>query len=164
MGTGYQLLVTGHLLCVIGGFGYLAYSGLTLTVGRRRGAAIGTLEVSLQVGTLPEALIYGALLFGIAAVGTGRGLSFSQGWVSASLALYVVAVGVLHGVIRRSQRRYLALAQRIASSVDSAVGRLAAQGDEAALEAIERRLGLGWGAFNLVVVAVVALMVFQPGR
>ncbi len=164
MGTGYNLLVTGHLLCVIGGFGYLAYSGLTLVVGRRRGAAIGTLEVTLQVGALAEALIYGAFLFGVAAVGASSSLSFSQAWVSASLALYLVAVGILHGVVKRSQRRYLALAGAIADSGASALARLAVSGDEVELGAVERRISLGWGGFNLLVVAVVALMVFQPGR
>ena len=64
VGNGFQLLLTLHLLCVIGGFGYLGYTGFTLLVGRRRGAAVGTLEVTLQVSVLAELLVYGALMLG----------------------------------------------------------------------------------------------------
>lgn len=160
MGTGYHVLVLAHLICVIGGFGFLAYSGLTLTAGRARGAALGTLEVTLQVGGLAELLVYGAFIFGVAAVATSGGSEkFSQAWVSAGLALYLVAIGVLHGVIRRSQREYLRLARRVAAIQGPVLG---TPEEVPRIEALEKRMVAGWGIFNLVVVAVVALMVFRP--
>jgi uncharacterized membrane protein len=158
VGTGYDILLLLHLLCAIGGFGYLAYSGLTLTIGRRRGAAIGTLEVSMQVGGLAELLVYGAFLFGVAAVGASKAWGFGQAWVWISMGLYLVAIGILHGVIRRNQREYTTLAKEIASSEGPVPGASVRR-----VEALERRIVGGWGAFNVLVVAVLALMVFRPG-
>jgi hypothetical protein len=163
----YRVLVVAHLLCVIGGFGTLAYNGLFLSLARRRGpAGMAALDINRQVSGLAELLVYGAFLFGIGAVATSRSRwTFSQGWVSAAFALFIVDVGVLHGVIKRSQREYFALAEQLATSPgDGGATALATRSTEAArLSAIEKRISLGWGLFNLIVVVVVVLMVFRPG-
>ncbi|HLI00212.1 MAG TPA: DUF2269 family protein [Acidimicrobiales bacterium] len=159
MSAGFKVLLTLHLLCVIGGFGYLAYSGVTLVVGRRRGAAIGTLEVTLQVGLLAELLIYGAVIFGIGAVGSSHHWKFQQTWVWLALVLYVVALGILHGLIKRSQREYATLARQL-----SQVGPVRERPPQIdRIESLEQRIAFGWGVFNLLVVAVVCLMVWKPG-
>ena len=160
MGTGFDVLLTLHLLCVVGGFGYLAYSGLTLVVGRRSGAALGTLEVSLQVGGLAELLVYGAFVFGVAAVGSSHHFGFGETWVWVSMALYLAAIGVLHGVIRRAQRQYAALARQVADTGGPVAG---IAPELRRIEQLERRIAGGWGVFNIVVVAVLVLMVFRPG-
>lgn len=165
MGTTYRLLVLGHLLCVVGGFGTLAYNGLFLSLARRRGAAgVAALEVNQQVSGMAEMLVYGAFLFGIAAVAASSSRwSFDQAWVSAAFALFLVDVGILHGLIKRTQRDYRALATRLAMA---SVGGAGSDPDPAEVErlgALERRASLGWGMFNLVVVAVMYLMVFKPG-
>lgn len=160
MGTGYEVFVTLHLICVVGGFGYLAYSGLTLTLGRRRGAAIGTLEVAQQVSTLAELLVYGAFLFGVAAVGSSHRWHFGQAWVIAAIVLYAAAIGVLHGLVRPSQRQYTSLAKQVASIEGPVVG---TPPEVRRIERLEQRIGLGWGMFNVIVVAVIVLMVVKPG-
>jgi uncharacterized membrane protein len=158
--TGYDILLTLHLLCVIGGFGFLGYTGLTLVVGRRRGASVGTLEVALQVGQLAELFVYGAALFGIGAVGSSHGWKFGQTWIWLALVGYVIDIGLLHAVIKKSQREYVGLAQRLAE----VGGRSKERPPEVArIESIERRISLGWGGFNVVTIAVVALMVWRPG-
>ena len=161
MGTGYDLLVTLHLLCVIGGFGFLAYTGFTLAVGRHRGAAVGTLEVTLQVSALAELLIYGALVFGVAAVGSSHVWGFGQTWVYLALTLYLVDIAILHGVIRSSQREYAALATGLAAAPPASGA--GPPPELARIDQLERRIGVGWGVFNIIVVAVVFLMVFKPG-
>jgi hypothetical protein len=171
--TFYRILVVAHLLCVIGGFGTLAYSGLFLSLARRRGPAGETaLEINAQVSGLAELLIYGAFLFGIAAVATSSShWKFSQAWVSAAFALFIVAVGVLHGVIKRNQRLYTATSRRLAEEDGDAGGGAgsgvrapeAVKAQVAHLAGLEKRISLGWAGFNLIVVAVVVLMVFKPG-
>jgi uncharacterized membrane protein len=164
----YRVLLVAHLLCVIGGFGTLAYNGLFLSLARRRGpGGMAALDINRQVSGLAELLVYGTFLFGIAAVATSNSAwKFSQGWVSAAFALFIVDVGVLHGLIKRSQREYFALAERLATSSagESGEAAVATRTAEAAqLTAIEKRISLGWGLFNLIVVVVVVLMVFRPG-
>jgi hypothetical protein len=160
VGTGFKILLFLHLICVIGGFGYLAYGGVTLMAGRRRGAAVGTLEVTLQVGVLAELLIYGAVVFGIGAVGSSSRLwTFGQTWVWLALALYVVDVGLLHAVIKKGQREYASLAKRL-SEAGGGEGRPA---EVDRIAGLERRIGVGWGSFNVIVLVIVALMVWKPG-
>ncbi|MBO0693484.1 MAG: hypothetical protein J2P58_11350 [Acidimicrobiaceae bacterium] len=167
MSTTYRILVMAHLLCVVAGFGSLAYNGLFLSLARRRGGpGIAAVEINGQVSGFAELLIYGAFLFGIAAVATSSSRwDFGQAWVSAAFALFIVAVGVLHGLIKRSQREYLTLARRHATTpaMASGAGSTDASPEVAQLNALEKRISLGWGLFNVIVVVVIYLMVFKPG-
>ncbi|MGI8491711.1 MAG: hypothetical protein ACR2KC_02095 [Acidimicrobiales bacterium] len=153
MGTGYHLLVLAHVLCVIGGVGALAYRGLYLSLARRAApeGTAGVVAVTAQVGTLGELLFYAAFIFGLAAVGDSHSVwKFSQAWVSAAFAVFFVEIGILHGWIRRNERAYRDAAAAASPNVSALVG-------------LERRIGLGWGAFNILIVVLVYLMVFKPG-
>lgn len=160
--VGFDLLVMAHLICVIGGFGFLAYSGAFLNLARRRGgdSATGALGVNRDLSTLAELLIVGALVFGVAAVGTSRQFYFSQAWVGAAMGGWLAAMAILHGWIRPNQRKFALLADQLAAAAAEAG---TTSPGVAALNRVERAVSLGWGAFNLVVVAVVYLMVFKPG-
>jgi uncharacterized membrane protein len=159
--TGFKTLVLLHVLCVIGGFGAVAYNALYLSLAqRRRGGGTGAvLEVNRMVSGMAELLIYAALLFGVGAVtASHKTVKFSDAWVSAAFAVYLVDIGVLHGWIRPRQRRYTAVVSRLetAAAADP-------QGDLATLRSLEKQVGIGWGIFNLLVIGAVYLMVFKPG-
>ncbi|HWG72719.1 MAG TPA: hypothetical protein VG184_01560 [Acidimicrobiales bacterium] len=158
----FKLLVFLHLVCVIGGFGYLAYNGVFLAVLRRRSAAasVGAVGANRDLSQLAELLIVAALVFGVAAVGQSKTIGFDQAWVSAALALWVLDLGILHGFIRRKQRRYAVVAAELAGTV---IPPGASPPGAAELDRLERAMSGAWGVFNLVVVAAVYLMVFQPG-
>jgi hypothetical protein len=153
-----------HLLCVIGGFGAVAYNALYVSLAQRRPGASGSsaiLEVNTLVSGLAELLIYAALVFGVGAVAASHSeIKFSDAWVSAAFAVYLVDIGILHGWIRRHQRRYTAVVRQVEES-HPAPGTRPAELSE--LEGLEKRVALGWGAFNVLVVGVVYLMVFKPG-
>lgn len=165
MSTGYQILVMLHILCVIGGFGAVSYNALYLSLAQRRPGTTGSsavLEVNALVSGLAELLIYAALLFGIAAVTASHSaVKFSQAWVSAAFALYLVDIGILHGWIRRYQRRYTEVARQV-ENAGPAVGARPSEVRE--LEGLEKRVALGWGVFNVLVVVAVYFMVFKPGQ
>ena len=95
--TGFQILVMLHILCVIGGFGAVSYNGLYVNLAQRRSGAPGTsavLEVNTLVSGLAELLIYAALVFGVGAVTASQStLKFSQAWLSAAFAVYLVDIG-----------------------------------------------------------------------
>jgi uncharacterized membrane protein len=162
LGTGYQVLVLLHLLCVIGGFGFLAYNGLHLSLSRRRGGALssGALAVNRELSQFAELLVVATFVFGIAAVGSSdKVYSFSQGWVIAAIILWLVEMGLLHGFIRPRQRRYQEVSEQTAKITP---GR-GAPPEVAELDRLERIIGVGWGGFNVVMVVVLYLMVFKPG-
>ncbi len=164
MSTDYQILVMLHILCVIGGFGAVSYNALYMNLARRRGGASGTsavLEINTLVSGLAELLIYAALVFGVGAVTDSHStLKFSQAWLAAGLAVYLVDIAILHGWIRRYQRRYAALAGRVEAAVPAPGSR---PPELRELAWLERRVSLGWGVFNVLVVGAVYLMVFKPG-
>ena len=160
--TAYHVLVMLHLLCVIGGFGALAYNALYMSLAQRRptGGTGAILEVNTLVSGLAELLIYAALVFGIGAVASSHStVKFSQAWVSAAFGVYIVAVGVLHGWIKRHQRMYAGMVAKLESGSDPETR----EEDVAELMGLEKRVGFGWGVFNALVIAAVYLMVFKPG-
>jgi uncharacterized membrane protein len=167
MGTGFNVLVVLHVLCVIGGFGGLAYNAMYMSLAQRRpaGGTSAVLEVNRMVSGLAEALVYAAVLFGIGAVGAShKHIGFGDAWVSAALGVVVAAVGLLHGWIRPNQRRYTAVVETLERPAATAEALSARDADVAALRSYERRVGIGWGVFNLLVIGAVYLMVFQPGH
>lgn len=164
MGTGYRVLVLLHVICAVGGFGGLAFNALYMSLAQRRpaGGTSAVLEVNRLVSGLAEALVYGAVLFGIGAVGaSAKTIGFGDAWVAASLAVVVVAVGVLHGWVRPNQRRYAAVVEKLETPAAAGVSR---EEEVTALRSFEKRVGLGWGLFNVLVVGALYLMVFQPGH
>lgn len=160
--TGYHILVLLHLLCVIGGFGALAYNALYMSLAQRRpaGGTGAVIEINALVSGLAELLIYAALVFGIGAVASSHStVKFSQAWVSSAFGVYIAAVAVLHAWIKRHQRLYAAVVARLESGADPATQ----QQDVAELTSLEKKVGFGWGLFNALVIAAVYLMVFKPG-
>lgn len=153
-----------HLLCVIGGFGAVAYNALYISLAHRRPGASGTgaiLEVNTLVSGLAELLIYAALVFGIGAVTASQSqVRFSQGWVSAAFAIYLVDIAILHGWIRPHQRRYTEIARQV-ESMDPSPGTRPLE--LTVMEGLEKQVALGWAMFNILVVVAVYLMVFKPG-
>lgn len=163
MGTGFQVLVLAHLICVIGGFGSLGYNGLYFTLARRRGGSdeAAVLDTNAEVSTLSELLIYGAFVFGIAAVASSdHAFSFSQGWVIAAIVLYLLNLGVLHGLIRPRQRAYRAASARLAATPPMAPPDRPPE--IVLLDKLDRQISAGWGIFNVIVLLVLYLMVFTP--
>jgi hypothetical protein len=161
--VGFKILVLLHILCVIGGFGAVAYNALYMSLAQRRpgGGTGAVIEVNTLVSGFAELLIYAALLFGVGAVTASHStIKFSDAWISAAFAVYLVDIGVLHGWIKRYQRQYAATVSRLEAPGAEAGS---VEVDLAQLKQLERRISLGWGVFNLLVVAAVYLMVFKPG-
>jgi len=159
----FQSFLLLHIICAIGGFGALVHRSFALDLARRRGdaATAGVLAVYGQLSQVGEVLVYGVLLFGLAAVAAApSGISFAKPWVGAALGVYIVMVGVLHGLVRPAERRYrktmLELAQMPAMAPPKRPPQLAE------LDRQYRRIGAGMGIFNLALIGALYLMVFRP--
>jgi len=108
---------------------------------------------------MPAGFVLGILLV----ASSKSAWKFSQGWLSAALALYLIDLGVLHGFVRRLQKRY----DQVAAQLAETTGPLSSSDDRPSqvgvLEQLEQRLQLGWGIFNILFLIILYLMVFKPG-
>jgi uncharacterized membrane protein len=136
--------------------GTVAAGILQLTaLGRERPS-----EIALLLRTARTAVAFtsagalGTLVFGLALVGH-LDIGFGTGWVSAAIALWVVAMG-LGGAGGRSARHARYLAERLAREGDQPSDELRA------LVAHRPSLLLSY-AGTAAIVAILVLMVWQPG-
>jgi hypothetical protein len=166
-GTGwaYHLLVLLHIICAIGGFGAVMYRGFSLDLARRQGSAgaaeAGVLAVQGQVSQFAEILIYGVVVFGVAAIGeSGHSSEFSKAWVIAGLVVYFVMLGVLHGMVRPAERSYRSTLLELAQV--SPMKPPARPPQFAQLDSLRRRISAGTGLFNVLLIGALYLMVFKP--
>ena len=148
-----------HLLFVVGGFGFLIFNAAHLTLARRAGSP-GAFEVNRDLSRLAEIFVVGAFVFGIAAVGSSnKEFDFGDGWVIGAMIAWIVDMGILHGLIKPQQRKFVEAAGKAA--------RAGSQGGEppelAELNKREKVISLGWGAFNVIFLVALYLMVFKPG-
>jgi uncharacterized membrane protein len=168
-GTFYKILLWLHVACVITGFGAVAWNSFYMAQARRRGgqAEAAVLDANAEVTRIAEILIYAVFILGILLVATSKthGVmvwKFSQGWLSAAMALYIVDIGLYHGLIRRSQKEYRQLAGQLGGAAAPAGGGRPAQVSQ--LEQLQQRINVGWAGFNLVVLIILYLMVAKPGQ
>ena len=165
-GNVYKFLLVLHIACVILGFGATAFNGLYLDRARRKGGREGAtlLEANGDASRVAEFFVYAVFVLGILLVASSKSAwKFSQGWLSAALALYFIDLGVLHGFVRRTQKRY----DQVAAELTEVTGPLSSTADPPSqvgvLEQLEQRLQLGWGIFNVLFLILLYLMVFKPG-
>jgi len=162
-GVGYNIFVLLHIICAVGGFGALIYRGWVLDLARRRGEAVsaGVLAVYGQVSQVGEVLIYGLVIFGIAAIAvSGDHTLFRKPWVISALVVFVAMLGVLHGLVRPAERRYRAAMLELAQAPAMAPPQRPPQMAE--MDRLYRRVGAGMGVFNILLLGALYLMVFQP--
>lgn len=189
--TGYKILLVLHILSVVIGFGGLFFQGVLLRRARRRpaGESLALIEAS-QAMSFSWAVWFVLVvpLFGIGLVASSRGTwSFQQGWVGSGLLLWVIAAGILTGMLRPNQIRIQGLLAALptgatgvpgspgpgpSDAVSGAPGpgdvppRAGAGGPSAILAELDQRLARAEsliGALDLILVIVVVLMVLKPG-
>jgi uncharacterized membrane protein len=163
-GNVYRFLLLLHIACAVLGFGGLAYNGYYLVRGRRLGGTEGTgvVEANADVSRIAEILVYAVFVLGLLLVASSQKMwKFSQAWLSAAMVLYLIDIGVLHGFVRRAQKRY----NELTTEVNGAPVRVeaAVPGEVGELVRLEQRISIGWAIFDVVFLVVIYLMVFKPG-
>jgi uncharacterized membrane protein len=173
----YKVVLVLHLLSAIIGFGGMAVNGFygAMAAARRGrdGAAIG--EAVDKGYKFAEWPVYAVPILGILLVLMSEDdiFQFSQAWISLSFLLYIVAIGLLHGVQLPTVRRINALLKELAAGTGGTGG--GGEGADAAgkgggaptqvaeLDKLGTKAGMVGGVMNLITVVIVFLMVFKPG-
>ena len=108
----YKFVLVLHILCAIIGFGAVFLNGIygqqmKSRMQSGRGAeALGIYEANLVVSKIGEYFIYAVFVLGFAVLGLSDSVwKFSQTWVWLSVVLFVIALGLSHGVLQPAVRR-----------------------------------------------------------
>jgi uncharacterized membrane protein len=161
-GSLYRLLLLLHILTATVGFGAVAFNGLYRIRARQHDGdtQLLLLEENGYLTSIAEYLIYAAFVFGLLVGLASKGYwSFSQSWLSLAMLLYLVEIGLLHGIIHRAEREYRDLLVRV-----NATGGDGQPEEVGSLEQLEKRISLGWGGFDVIFLFILYLMVFTPGH
>jgi uncharacterized membrane protein len=165
--TGYDVVLVLHILASIVGFGTVVLNGVRGAHAKARpgpgGLAIG--ESAFQVSKIAELFIYTVPIFGIGLVFmSDDAWEFEQAWIAISIVLYIVGLGISHGVMMPSEKKMNSLAAELVAAGPPPAGAAGGPPPQVAqMEALEKKLAIGGTVLNLLLVVIVVLMVFKPG-
>ena len=104
----YKLFLVAHIFCAIVGFGAVYLNALYgREIQKRQGReGLAVFEANFQVSEIGQFFIYGVFVFGILLVLSATTCGSSrQTWVWLAMALYIVGLGVSHGVLLPAVKR-----------------------------------------------------------
>jgi uncharacterized membrane protein len=163
----YKFCLVLHILCAIIGFGAVFLNGIygqqmKVRMQSGRGAeALGIYEANYRVSMIGEYFIYAVFVLGFAVLGLSDSVwKVSQTWVWLSVVLYVVALGLSHGVMIPTVKRMGVLMRETLAGPPPAGG---PPPQAAEMEALGKKLGVVGPVLNLILVVILFLMVFKPG-
>jgi uncharacterized membrane protein len=162
----YDFLLFLHIVAVVVGFGTVMLNGLYAARAKRAGGREGVAisEANTWISEkVAEPFIYAVFVLGILLVLVGDEVwEWDQAWINISMLLYIVGIGLSHGLMRPSVRRMNALSAQLAAGGPTA-GAAGPPPEVAEAEALEKRIAAVGMALNLLVVVIIFLMVFKPG-
>ncbi len=158
----YKFLLVVHILSAIVGFGAVMLNGLYAAQAQRRpgppGRAVS--ESNFSVSNVAEKVIYTIPLWGILLVLTSdKAWKFSNTFVWLSLVLFVVAMGISHGVLVPSHRKTNELLLEMEQGPPPAGG---PPPQVAQIQELGKRQAAAGMTLNLFVVVLLLLMVWHP--
>jgi len=163
----YDFVLVLHIFCAIVGFGAVFLNGIygaqmkTRMQSGRVAEAIGIFEANHKVSQIGEYFIYAVFVFGFALLGLSDSvIEFSQTWVWLSIVIYVLALGLSHGVLMPAVKRMGVLMHEMAAGPPP-VGGPPPQAVEMA--SIGKKLGVVGPILDLSMIVVLVLMVYKPG-
>lgn len=164
----YNLVLVLHLISVVVGFGTVFLNGLYGAQAKANQGPTGLAmtRATHKVSHVAEYFIYAVFVFGIILVILSDDvIPFSDMWVSLSMLLYIVGIGLSHGLLNPAIKNMIALQDELVSVGPPPAGATAGgpPPQVGQLEDLGKRVALVSTILNLIVIVVIFLMVFKPG-
>ncbi len=163
----YGLLLLLHILSSIVGFGGVFLNGLYAQQSMQRrgleGVAIN--QANWVVSKVAEVFIYLTFVFGVLMVlaAENDSIGFGDTWIWLSMVVYLVGIGISHGLLYPSVRRAHALAEELAKTEGPPPGAQGPPPQVVELEALGKKIGTADMALKLALVVILYLMIWKPG-
>jgi uncharacterized membrane protein len=158
----YKLLLLLHITSVIVGIGAVMLNGLyaAQTAKRKGPEGRAVSEANYWVSGIAEYVIYSIPIWGILLVlASDDAWKFSQTWIWLALLLFVVALGISHGVMFPSHKRV----NEVLAEMERTPPTGGAPPQVAELDRLNQKLAVGGMTLDVIVVIFVALMIWKPG-
>lgn len=168
MGTAsalYRIVLLLHIVATVVGFGGLLGAGmLNAKAFRSPVDQAKTLLTSSQgISKIAYYGFYALVALGIVLIAVSdSAFSFGAPWVSASFAVWIVMVGVSHGMVRPAVAGLLDRASALEAEAPGQATSVL-ESDQTA-SGLARRLAIGEGLVQLMLVVALVLMIWQPGN
>lgn len=168
MGTAsaiYQIVLLLHIAAAIVGFGGLIANSLNNAKAFRSpvNQARTLLLATQSVSKVAYYGLYALLALGVVLIAiSDSAFSFGAPWVSASFAVWFAMVGLSHGLVRPSVAGLIQRGETLAAEAPGQSMPIL-ESDEAA-GTLAKKLALGEGLIQLLLLAALALMIWQPGN
>lgn len=164
--TVYGVVLLLHILAAIAGFGGVFWNGLYAQQAQQRPGPAGVAinQAVFAVSKTAEIAIYLVFVFGIILVLLAdEPVGWGDPWVSISMLLYIVGLGISHGVLFPSVRKANALAEELARTEGPPPGAQGPPPQVVELEALGKKIGTADVVLKLLLVAILFLMIWKPG-
>lgn len=162
----YKSIEVLHILAAIVGFGSVMLNGIHGAQAKKRKGTEGLaiIDSTLAVGAVAQNVIYAVFVLGIVLVLVSDGTrEFSHLWISASMGLFIVAVGISHGVLQKNVKRMRTLMAELAAGGAPPAGAPAGPPPQVAeLEQRGKTVAMSSMLLDLILVTILALMVWKP--
>jgi uncharacterized membrane protein len=159
----YKVVLTLHILCAVIGFGAVYLNALYgQEIRKRRGPeGLAIYEANFRVSNVGQYFIYAVFVFGIALVGmSDDAFEYGQTWVWLSIVLYLVGIGLSHGVLKPAVKRMGVLMREMIAAGPPTGG---PPPQAAEMAGLGKRVGMTGATLDVLLIVIVALMVFKPG-
>jgi uncharacterized membrane protein len=162
----YDLVLMLHILASIVGFGAVFLNGIygAQTKARPGPEGLAIAQANYLVSKVGEYFIYAVFVLGLVLVLMSDDVwSFGDTWIWLSMVLYLVGIGLSHGVLQPNVKRMISLMQELVAAGPPPAGPTGPPPQVAELEERGKRVGATGATLNLILVVILYLMVFKPG-
>ena len=126
--------------------------------------ALAIFEANELVSKIGEYFIYAVFLLGFAVIGLSDSVwKFSQTWVWLAVVLYIVAIGISHGILMPTVKRMGALMRELVAAGPPPPGAAGPPPQAAEMAALGQKLGVVGPVLDIFMIVVLFLMVWKPG-
>jgi uncharacterized membrane protein len=169
--TPYRVVLLLHIFTAIVGFGSVFLNAFYGRAAERRKGAEGLAiaEANYDVSRLAEYFIYAVPVLGILLVLMSDELGekvfeFSEAWISISFVLYIIGIGLSHGVLRPNVKKMHSLMRELVAMGPPDSGAAGRPPQAVELEQRGRTVGIVGAVLNLLVIVLLYLMIWKPGH
>ena len=96
-------------------------------------------------------------------ISTSSAVGFGVTFVWLAMTLFIIAIGISHGMLYPAVRKANALAEELSRTEGPPPGAAGPPPQVVELEALGKRIGAAAGVLNLLVVVILYLMIWKPG-